>query len=234
MATLGDPFVDLGTLLNYWPDPSDTPDDRAFHVRAWSARSAHPRRGRRALRSAHRLRRRRRALVRGVCVLEDVRHPASSCTSATCAARAPTSAWRVAATTSGCWPTVPDASSAENGGDADGDRSVRQGRAGHRRQPRARPRDGAGLRRGGADVVIASRRSTTCEEVAEEVARRDGSPGVAGRLSRRAVGRTSTSSPTPCTTSSATSTCWSTTPAWRRCIRRSSTSPRNCSTRSSA
>lgn len=27
MATLGDPMVDLGTLMNYWPDPSDTPDD---------------------------------------------------------------------------------------------------------------------------------------------------------------------------------------------------------------
>ena len=26
MTTLGDPLVDLGTLLNYWPDPSDTPD----------------------------------------------------------------------------------------------------------------------------------------------------------------------------------------------------------------
>ena len=24
-ATLGDPFVDVGTLLNYWPDPADTP-----------------------------------------------------------------------------------------------------------------------------------------------------------------------------------------------------------------
>jgi aminoglycoside phosphotransferase (APT) family kinase protein len=32
MATLGDPFVDFGTLLNYWPDPSDTADDRALHV----------------------------------------------------------------------------------------------------------------------------------------------------------------------------------------------------------
>lgn len=32
MATLGDPLADLGTLLNYWPDPSDTPDDRALHV----------------------------------------------------------------------------------------------------------------------------------------------------------------------------------------------------------
>ena len=32
MATLGDPLVDLGTLLNYWPDPSDPADDRALHV----------------------------------------------------------------------------------------------------------------------------------------------------------------------------------------------------------
>ena len=30
MATIGDPFVDFGTLLNYWPDPSDTPDNRAL------------------------------------------------------------------------------------------------------------------------------------------------------------------------------------------------------------
>ena len=29
MATLGDPLVDVGTLLNYWPDPSDTPEIRA-------------------------------------------------------------------------------------------------------------------------------------------------------------------------------------------------------------
>jgi aminoglycoside phosphotransferase (APT) family kinase protein len=28
MATLGDPLIDVGTLLNYWPDASDTPDDR--------------------------------------------------------------------------------------------------------------------------------------------------------------------------------------------------------------
>jgi aminoglycoside phosphotransferase (APT) family kinase protein len=32
MATLGDPLVDLGTLLNYWPDPSDRDGDRALHV----------------------------------------------------------------------------------------------------------------------------------------------------------------------------------------------------------
>ncbi|OHV31953.1 aminoglycoside phosphotransferase [Pseudofrankia sp. EUN1h] len=32
MATLGDPLADLATLLGYWPDPSDTPDDHALHV----------------------------------------------------------------------------------------------------------------------------------------------------------------------------------------------------------
>ena len=31
MATLGDPLVDLGTLLNYWPDPSDEPGDRGVY-----------------------------------------------------------------------------------------------------------------------------------------------------------------------------------------------------------
>lgn len=31
MATLGDPLVDLGILLNYWPDPADRPEDRALH-----------------------------------------------------------------------------------------------------------------------------------------------------------------------------------------------------------
>jgi aminoglycoside phosphotransferase (APT) family kinase protein len=28
MATIGDPLVDLGIMLNYWPDPADDPDDR--------------------------------------------------------------------------------------------------------------------------------------------------------------------------------------------------------------
>lgn len=32
MATLGDPLVDLGMLLGYWPDPSDTPDEHALVV----------------------------------------------------------------------------------------------------------------------------------------------------------------------------------------------------------
>jgi aminoglycoside phosphotransferase (APT) family kinase protein len=32
MTTLGDPLIDLGTLLNYWPDPADPPEaSRASH-----------------------------------------------------------------------------------------------------------------------------------------------------------------------------------------------------------
>ncbi len=31
MTTLGDPFVDLGTLLNYWPDPADGEQSRSSH-----------------------------------------------------------------------------------------------------------------------------------------------------------------------------------------------------------
>jgi aminoglycoside phosphotransferase (APT) family kinase protein len=31
MATLGDPLADLGTMLNYWPDPSDDPDNPPPH-----------------------------------------------------------------------------------------------------------------------------------------------------------------------------------------------------------
>ncbi|MCY4059261.1 MAG: phosphotransferase family protein, partial [Gammaproteobacteria bacterium] len=27
---LGDPLVDIGTLLNYWPDPADTEDSKRF------------------------------------------------------------------------------------------------------------------------------------------------------------------------------------------------------------
>ena len=32
MATLGEPLVDLGVLLNYWPDPADVDGDRPLHV----------------------------------------------------------------------------------------------------------------------------------------------------------------------------------------------------------
>ena len=30
MTTLGDPLIDIGTLLNYWPDPADTEDSQRF------------------------------------------------------------------------------------------------------------------------------------------------------------------------------------------------------------
>ena len=30
MTTLGDPLIDLGTLLNYWPDPGDPPERQRF------------------------------------------------------------------------------------------------------------------------------------------------------------------------------------------------------------
>ncbi len=32
MTTLGDPLIDFGTLLNYWPDPSDGKNSRGSHV----------------------------------------------------------------------------------------------------------------------------------------------------------------------------------------------------------
>jgi aminoglycoside phosphotransferase (APT) family kinase protein len=32
MTTLGDPLIDLGTLLNYWPDPADADVSRGGHV----------------------------------------------------------------------------------------------------------------------------------------------------------------------------------------------------------
>jgi aminoglycoside phosphotransferase (APT) family kinase protein len=32
MATLGDPLIDLGILINYWPDPTDAGDDRGMYI----------------------------------------------------------------------------------------------------------------------------------------------------------------------------------------------------------
>jgi aminoglycoside phosphotransferase (APT) family kinase protein len=32
MATLGDPLTDVGSLLNYWPDPADSPDAPGLYV----------------------------------------------------------------------------------------------------------------------------------------------------------------------------------------------------------
>ena len=61
MATLGEPLVDLGVLLNYWPDPSDVDGARPLHVPGLERMGLpHARRGGRALRRTHRARRRPR------------------------------------------------------------------------------------------------------------------------------------------------------------------------------
>ena len=108
MATLGDPLVDLGTLLNYWPDPADPDDDRPLHVPGLEHMGL-PSRAEVVARYAERtgfdvasVR-----LVRGVRHLEDRASCSSSCTSATCAARAPTRAWASAANRSPGSPTGP-------------------------------------------------------------------------------------------------------------------------------
>ncbi len=43
MATIGDPLVDLGTLLNYWPDPSDTDENRPIYNPGWTSSGCRPR-----------------------------------------------------------------------------------------------------------------------------------------------------------------------------------------------
>ena len=79
MTTLGEPMIDLGTLLNYWPDPV-RPAERRSRQPPGTARHgpAHAGRDRRALHRAHRHRHVGRPLVRGVRPVEDRRrHPAA-------------------------------------------------------------------------------------------------------------------------------------------------------------
>ena len=145
MATLGDPFVDFGTLLNYWPDPSDTPDDRALHVPGMERLGLPPR-----IDVVERY-----AARTGFDVGDVAWYEAFACwrVAIICqqlyqrysAARAPTNAWRAGATTSACWPTGPAASS-PTAEVRDGHRSVRQSGPRHRRQPGSRTGDGARLR----------------------------------------------------------------------------------------
>ena len=105
MTTLGEPLVDLGTLLNYWPDPTDPPDaGRVSHQGLLAmglptrAEIVEP------LRRAHRHRRVGRGLVRGVRPVEDRRrHPAAAPPLGR-AARAPTRGWRRSPTGSRCSP----------------------------------------------------------------------------------------------------------------------------------
>ena len=44
MTTLGDPLIDVGTLLNYWPDPADSPHARRFNNAAVEHLGLPPRR----------------------------------------------------------------------------------------------------------------------------------------------------------------------------------------------
>ena len=95
MATLGEPLVDLGTLLNYWPDPSDPPGARRVsHEGLLEMDLPDPGRDHRALRRSHRSRRVVGGLVRGLRPVEDRAWWSSSSTTAGCGARAPTPAWR--------------------------------------------------------------------------------------------------------------------------------------------
>ena len=79
MATLGDPLIDLGTLLNYWPDPSDTEENRPI-INPGTEHLGLPTRAVVVERYAAGtgLRRWRRGLVRGLRVLEDSGGPATA------------------------------------------------------------------------------------------------------------------------------------------------------------
>ena len=80
MTTLGEPLVDLGTLLNYWPDPSDPPDAAPGQPRGFVAdEPADAGRDHVPLRRAHRHRRVVGGVVRGLRPVEDGRgHPAAA------------------------------------------------------------------------------------------------------------------------------------------------------------
>ena len=80
MTTLGEPLVDLGTLLNYWPDPSDPPNAGRVSHEGLLTMGLPTRAGdHRPLRRAHRPRRVVGRLVRGVRPVEDGRrHPAAA------------------------------------------------------------------------------------------------------------------------------------------------------------
>ena len=94
----------------------------------------------------------------------------------------------------------------------------RQGRRRHRRQQGPRAGHGAGVRRGGRRC----RRGQPEARTVRGGRRRDprpGSSGTGGALPRRPTGTTVPPSSTPPSPTSAGSTCWSTTPASRRCRR---------------
>ena len=102
MATLGEPLVDLGVLLNYWPDPADVDGARPLHVPGLERMGLPSRAPRSSTRYAERTGHRRRPRSRGSRRSRRGRRAScsSSCTSASCAARAPTRAWASAASRS--------------------------------------------------------------------------------------------------------------------------------------
>ena len=150
MATLGDPLVDLGTLMNYWPDPSDTHDDRAFHIEGME-RFGFPSRAEAVARyaAATGFDVGDVAWYEAFAMLADVRDPPAAAPALRArrehrrADGQPRRPHRHAA------PGAPGASSGERSrgsDDSDADRPDRQGRPRHRRQPGPRAGDGAGLR----------------------------------------------------------------------------------------
>ncbi len=99
MTTLGDPLIDLGTLLNYWPDPADPPSARrASHQGLADDGLADAGRDHRALRRRAPASTVGHPLVRGVRARGRRRWWSSSCTAAGCAERAPIRGWRASPT----------------------------------------------------------------------------------------------------------------------------------------
>ena len=106
MTTLGEPLVDLGTLLNYWPDPTDPPNaGRVSHHGPARDGPADACRDHGALRRAHRHRDVR--APRGTRRSRSGRRASSSssCTAAGSVARAPIRGWRPSPTACRCCGT---------------------------------------------------------------------------------------------------------------------------------
>ena len=236
MATLGDPLADLGMLLNYWPDPSDTDDDRALHVPGMEDLGL-PTRAEVVARyaAAHRRRPGRHRLVRGVRLWKNAvvtqqlhqRYVRGESTDERMAAQAGHPPM-LAARTERLLADLLE------GRDA---RPVRPDRQGSPSSPAAAAASGARWcwpspprrRRGDRQPQARELRGP-----GRRGARRRPGAGPCPSPATSAGGTTSTPSSTPCTASSGGSTCSSTTPAWRRCTPASSRSARSCSTRSSA
>ena len=111
MATLGDPLVDLGILLNYWPDPADRPDDHALSYPGLENSACRPEpRSRSGTRRAPVCDRGDR-LVRGVRELEDRDRPRATARPLSAGRNQRPADGAACTRTSSCWRAVPCASS---------------------------------------------------------------------------------------------------------------------------